>query len=368
MALQRRREREPEAGSHGAIVGRNSSASLAKRAAGGVFWGYVGVAVSALLFQVAQDYRFGRSVARARRCIAQLDSTCVSRELEVESSIRSADPRMELTAASLSLLLHRPSDPAQATADRLEAAQNAATMATPTELRSDLLLLRSDIAIANTDLKRARDSIEAARALLGESELTVLRLRRVESLESDSAARTTNGVEALRQSFERLLEAAAAGNRALIDVRQAACNDWIGRVADAGARRHLLLASQAAGRANLSRYAEPSPGSYSMASNEPPPLPSKGTGYDLTYGPGTFEDRMQRYRERLARYEKEQAVIRERNSLRTSEASATKQAALDQAKEALAAGIAALSAAPAPFVDSLSPDPSGVARSRSLGQ
>jgi hypothetical protein len=368
LALQRRREREPEAGSHRAVDGRNSSASLAKRAATGVFWGYFGIAVSVLLFQAAQDYRFGRSVARARRCIVRLDSTCVSRELEVESSIRSADPRMELTAASLSLLLHRPSAPAQATADRLEAAQNAATTATPAELRSDVLLLRTDIAIANADLKRARDSVEAARTLLGESELTVLRLRRIESLEREFAARTTNGVESLRQSFERLLEAAAAGNRALIEVRQAACNDWIGRVADAGARRHLLLASQAAGRASLARYAEPSLGSYSMASSEPPPLPSKGTRYDTTYGQGAFEERMQRYRERSARYEKEQAAIRERNSLRASEASATKQAALDQAKEALAAGIAALSTAPAPFIDSLSPDQSAVARSRSLGQ
>ena len=77
---------------------------------------------------------------------------------------------------------------------------------------------------------------------------------------------------------------------------------------------------------------------------------------------------MQRYRERLARYEKEQAGIRERDSVRVSEASATKQAALDQAKEALAAGIAALSSAPAPFTDSLPPAPSNMAGSGSLGK
>lgn len=355
-----------DAGRHRAVVGRSSSASLARRVADGVYWGYVGVAVSALLFQVVQDHRFGRSVARARLCIAQQDSTCVSRELEVEGSIRKGDPRMELAAASLSLLLHRPSALAQATADRFEVAQGAAIAATPAELRADLLLLRSDIALANADLERARESTAAARALLGESELTALRLRRIATVESDLAARNANGVEALRQSFERLFEAAAAGNRALIDVRQAACNDWIGRIADAGVRRHLLLALQAAGRANSVRYAEPSLGSSRIALSEPPRPPSQGSRNDFANGSGTFEERMQRYRERLARYEKEQAAIRERESLRTSEASATKQAALDQAREALATGIAALSAAPAPFADSLRPAQSAGAGSWSF--
>jgi len=347
------------------VGARSSNASLAKRVANAVFWGYLGIAVLALLFQAAQDHRFGRSVARARLCTAQLDSTCVSRELEVEGSIRRADPRMELAAASLSLLLHRPIEPAQATADRLEAAQSADITAMPAELRADLLLLRSDIAVANADLARARESIEAARALLGESELTALRLRRIESVEGDLAARNASGVEALRQAFERLFEAAAAGNRALIDVRQAACSAWIGRIADAGIRRHLLLASQAAGRANSWPYAEPS---YRMATSEPPRPPSQGSGYDMANGPGTFEERTQRYRERLARYEKDQAAVRDRESLRASEASATKQAALDQAKQELATGIAALSAGPAPFDDSLPPTQSAVAGARSLAK
>lgn len=355
MGLERRKGSDLDTGRHRVVVGGSSSASLAKRVADRVFWGYVGVAVSALLFQVAQDYRFGRSVARARLCIAQLDSTCVSRELEVESSIRKADPRMELAAASLSLLLHRPSAAAQATADRLESAQNVDVAATPAELRADLLLLRSDVAMANTDLRRARESFEAARALLGDSELIALRQRRLESVERDLSASTATGVEALRQSFERLFEAAAAGNRALADVRREACNDWIGRVADTGARRHLLLAVQAAGRASYARYTEPSLGSQRMASSEPPRPPSQGSGSDSANGFGKFEERMQRYRERLAHYEKEQAAVRERESLRASEAFTTKVAALDQAKVALATGIAALSAAPAPFVDSLPP-------------
>lgn len=355
MVVQRRNGGDPQAGRERAAAAGSSSAPLARRVADGVFWGYVGVAVSALLFQVAQDYRFGRSVARARLCIAQLDSTCVSRELEVQSSIRKDDPHMELAAASLNLLLNRPSTPSQLAADRFESAQNAAAVATPAELRADLLLLRSDIAIANTDLKRARASLEAVRALVGESELTASRLRRIETVEKDLAARTTSGVEALRQSFEKLFEAAAGGNRALFDVRQAACNDWISRVADAGARRHLQLALQVAGRANLARYAEPGLGSYRIASSEPPRPPTQGSSYDSTYGSGKFEDRMQRYRERLARYETEQAAIRERESLRASEASATKQAALEQAKEALATGIAALNAAPAPFAETLPP-------------
>ena len=366
MAPQQRRGSDLEGERRGGVVARSSNASLAKRVADGAFWGYVGLAISALLFQAAQDHRFGRSVARARLCIAQLDSTCVSRELEVEGSIRKADPRMELAAASLSLLLHRPIEPALATADRFEAAQSADITAMPAELRADLLLLRSDIAIANADLARARESIEAARALLGESELTALRLRRIEAVEGDLAARNANGVEALRQAFERLFEAAAAGNRALIEVRQAACSAWIGRVADAGIRRHLLLASQAAGRANTWSYAEPGLGSYRMAASEPPRPPSQGSGYDMANGSGTFEERMQRYRERLARYEKDQAAVRDRESLRASEASATKQAALDQAKQELATGIAALSAGPAPFDDSLPPTQSAVAGARSL--
>lgn len=362
MALKRRTGSELAAGRHGAVVGRGSS-SLAKRVADGAFWGYVGVAVSALLFQGAQDYRFGRSVARARLCIAQLDSTCVSRELEVESSIRKADPRVALGAASLSLLLHRPSAAALATAERLEATQNEAVAATPADLRADVLLLRSDIAIANGDLKRARESFEAARALLGDGEVTALRLRRLETVETELAASTANGIEALRQSFERLFEAAAAGNRALLDVRQAACTDWIARVADGGARRQLLLALQAAGRANFTRYTEPSL-SYRMTASEPPRPPSPGSDYDSTYGPGRYEERMQRYKDRLARYEKEQAATRERENLRATEASTTKQAALDQAKEALAAGIAALSAAPTPFTDSLPPGQPAVAGAR----
>ncbi|MES1183586.1 MAG: hypothetical protein ABUL60_07205 [Myxococcales bacterium] len=326
------------------------------------------MAVSALLFQAAQDHRFGRAVARARLCTAQLDSTCVSRELEIEGSIRKADPRMELAAASLGLLLHRPVAPAQAAADRFEAAQNADNPAMPAELRADLLLLRSDIAIANADLSRARESIEAARALLGESELTALRLRRIETLANDLTARNASGVEALRQAFDRLFEAAAAGNRALIDVRQAACSAWISRVSDAGTRRHLLLALQAAGRANSSSYTEPSLGSYRMAMSEPPRPPSQSAGYDMNYGSGTFDERMQRYRERLARYEKDQAAVRERDNLRASEASATKQAALDQAKDELSTGIAALSSAPAPFDDSPPPTQSFLPGARSLEQ
>lgn len=339
-----------------------------RRASDWVFWGYLAVAVTALLFQVAQNYRFGRSVARARLCIAQLDSTCVSRELEVESSIREADPHMDLAVASLNLLLNRPSASAQLVADRLEGAQNSATTATPAELRADLLLLRSDIAIANTDLKRARESIEAVRALVGESELTAFRLRRIETVESGLAARNSNGVEALRQSFEKLFEAAAAGNRALFDVRQAACNDWIGRVADAGARRHLQLASQVAGRASYARYPEPSLGTYRAATSEPPRPPSQGAGYDSVYGSGKYEDRMLRYKERLARYEAEQAAMRDRENQRASEASATKQAALEQAKEALAMGIAALSATPAPFADALPPAKPALVPTRSLDE
>lgn len=365
MVLRQRRGSDPEGEWRRGPVARSSNASLAKRVADVAFWGYVGVAVSALLFQGAQDHRFGRSVARARLCTAQLDSTCVSRELEIEGSIRKADPRMELAAASLGLLLHRPVAPAQAAADRFEAAQNADI---PAELRADLLLLRSDIAIANAELSRARESIEAARALLGESELTALRLRRIETLANDLAARNANGVEALRQAFERLFEAAAAGNRALIDVRQAACSAWISRVADAGTRRHLSLALQAAGRANSSSYTEPSLGSYRMAMSEPPRPPSQGVGYDMNYGSGTFDERMQRYRERLGRYEKDQAAVRERENLRASEASATKQAALDQAKDELATGIAALSSAPAPFDDSPPPTQSSLAGARSLEQ
>ena len=350
MALQRRRGSNLEAGRQGAAVVRWSSASLAKRVAEGVFWSYVGVAVSAGLFQVAQDHRFSRSLAHARLCIAQQDSSCVSRELEVESSIRKADPRTELAAASLGLLLHRPSAPAQVTADRFEAAQGAAAM--PAELRADLLLLRSDIAMANADLGRARESIDAARALLGETDLTALRLRRLETLESEFSAHKADGVEGLRHAFDRLFEAAAADNRALLDVRQAACSDWIGRVADSGARRQLFLALQAAGRATVMRYTAAGLGAYPTALSEPPSLPSKASGYDYVYGPGSYDDRMQRYRERLARYEKEQGAIRDRENQRASEASATKQAALDQAREALAAGIAALSSSPAPFTDS----------------
>jgi hypothetical protein len=146
LALQQRRGSDLEGERRRGVVARSSNASLAKRVADGAFWGYVGIAVSALLFQAAQDHRFGRSVARARLCTAQLDSICVSRELEVQGSIRKADPRMELAAASLSLLLHRPIEPAQATADRFEAAQSADITAMPAELRADLLLLRSDIA------------------------------------------------------------------------------------------------------------------------------------------------------------------------------------------------------------------------------
>lgn len=355
MALQQRRGSELAGERKRGTVSRSSNASLAKRIADGTFWGYVGIAVSALLFQTAQEHRFARSVARARLCIAQLDSTCVSRELEVEGSIRKADPRTELAAASLSLLLHRPVEPAQATADRLEAAQGADITAIPAELRADLLLLRSDIAIASADLARARQSIEAARTLLGESELTALRLRRIESVASDLGARNANDVEALQQSFERLFEAAATGNRALIEVRQAACSAWINRVANAGTRQHLLSASEAAGRANPSPYAEPSRGFSRMAPSEPPPPPSRGSSYDVNYGSGTFEERTLRYQERLARYEKDQAAIREREDFRAAEASATKQAALDQAKEELATAIAALSAAATPFDDAPSP-------------
>jgi hypothetical protein len=190
---------------------------------------------------------------------------------------------MQLAAASLSLLLHRPIEPAQVTADRFEALQNADITAMPADLRADLLLLRSDIAVANADLPRARESLEAARTLLGDSELTALRLRRIETVASD-----------------------------------------------------------------------------------PPRPPSQGSAYDTSYGSGTFEERMQRYRERLARYEKEQAGVRDRDSLRASEAAATKQAALDQAKQDLATGIAALSAGPAPFDDSLPPTQSAVAGARSL--
>lgn len=352
MALQKRRGSELAGEPRQGAVARRPNVSLAKRVADGAFWGYVGIAVSTLLFQAVQDHRFGRSVARARLCIAQLDSICVSRELEVEGSIRKADPRTELAAASLSLLLRRPIEPAQATADRFEAAQSADATALPAELRADLLLLRSDIAIANADLARARQSIEAARTLLGESELTALRLRRIETVASDLAARNASEVEALRQSFERLFEAAAAGNRALIDVRQAACSTWINRVADVGIRRNLLSASEAAGRANPWTYPEPNRGSYRTSLNEPPPPPSQGSGYDVSYGFGTLEERTRRYQERLARYEKDQAALREREDFRAAEASATKQAALDQAREALATGIAALSATPAPFDDS----------------
>jgi len=368
LALLQRRGNDLQKGQQGHGVIGSSSTSLVKRVADGAFWGYVGVAVAVLLFQVAQDHRFGRSLARARLCIAQQDSTCVSRELEVESSIRQADPHMELAAASLSLLLHRPSTAAQATADRLEIAQGAALAAMPVELRGDVLLLRSDIAIADADLARARESIDAARALLGESDLTSLRRRRLEALEDDLTARKANGVEALRQAFEGLLEAAAADNRALTDVRQAACSDWINRVADAGARRQLVLALQAAGRASQPRYGAPGSGAYRIASSEPPPLPSKAAGYDNIYGSGSYEDRMQRYRERLARYEKEQGAIRERENQRAAEASAAKQAALDQAKEALSAGMAALSSSPAPFTDSPQPARASTAGSGSVGK
>ena len=363
MALRRRKGSDLAARQQRTAVDRSSTPSLAKRVADGAFWGYLGVAVAALSFQVAQDYRFGRSFARTRLCIARLDSTCVSRELEVESSIRRADPRTELAAASLSLLLHRPSAFAQATADSLEAAQRASM---PVELRADLLLLRGDIALANGELKRAREVIDTARALLGDSELTTLRLRRVDDVESELASHMASSVAALRQSFERLFEATATGNRAVVDVRQAACSEWIGRVADAGARRQLFLALQSAARANLPRYAEPSLATH-RALNEPPPLPSNEPRYDPVYGAGSFEERMQRYRERLARYEKEQAVIRERENLRASEAAATKQAALDQAREALAAGVAALTNASAPFIAPLQSAQSAT-RAESVGK
>jgi hypothetical protein len=324
-----------------------------KRVAEGVLWGYVAVAVSAVLFQAAQDYRFAKSVARARLCIAQLDSACVSRELEVEGAIRQGDARMELGAASLGLLLHRPGDQAQVVADRFERALNAGTLASSAELRADVLLLRSDVALANSDFGRARASVEAARALLGESELTALRLRRIEAAEADVTARHAKSIEGLRQSFDSLFEAAESGNRALMEVREAACSDWLGRVADTGARRSLQLALQAARRSSFGRYAEPSAGPYRASLNEPPRPPSKSSAYDYANGPGTFEERTQRYKERLARYEKEQAVLKERENLRATEASVTKEAALGQAKEALAAGVAALSAAPTPFTDAL---------------
>ncbi len=354
MAIRRTSGSDLEGDRRGHAVTLGSSASLAKRVADKVFWGYVGIAIPALLLQGAQDYRFGHSVARMRLCIAELDSTCVSRELEAERSMRKADPRVELATASLSLLLHRPIELAEATADRFEAAQSADTAATPAELRADLLLLRSDIAIAHADFSLARDSIQAAQALLGQSELTTLRVRHIDTVASDLAARNATELESLRQSFERLFEATAAGNRALIDVRQAACQAWIGRVVDVGARRHLGLALQVGGHSNAWRYTEPNPSVFRVSASEPPRPPSQTSGYDAVYGSGAFEERMQHYRERLARYEKEQEAIRERESIRASEASATKQAALDQAKEELATSIAALSASPAPFDDSRS--------------
>lgn len=323
---------------------QRAEVSLQRRIASVAFWSYLGVATCAIAFSAWQSRRFVQSVARLRTCAAEQDSACTGKALEIARAIREGDSHVRVGDGFLAVLLHD-LDRGRSIAAEVEVAQKQRGTAAM-DLRADLLLLQGDIALASFDRATARERYVAAQALLGSDRLTDARLRRVDALDQTEGQRTSNELDSLRHEFEALFHAAASGNCDVTELHQSAVNQWTNRVADGTIRGQLTLAARAASRACQPIADQQRSSAYAPPAREAPRPPSRG-GYD--YGMGSYEERMRLYRERLARFEKEQADALERQQDRQVKAATTRDDALTQAKDLLAAALAALATQPAPF-------------------
>jgi len=321
----------------------------AKRLSHWLFFAYLTLAGVSVPYTLVRTRMFDASLGRLRSCLARAESGCASVELETARRLRPTDVRLEIADASLAILLHQLAR-AEGSMLMLENRGQQQGASLSPEARVDLLLLRGDLASAKGNPAEARDDFAAALPLLGDPELLAPRLQRIEARDKTARDQSTRELASLEQDFSDLFAVAAQGNRELMELRAAKAQAWLARLPQPEARQLLVLALNASRRAESAAETE-NRAAQPFDPGEPPTPPAPNTRSSSAGFLGSYDAQLARYRDRLARYNKERAEANQRQEQRAANAAEVSNAAIAQAKELLQDALQRLRALPAPLGD-----------------
>ena len=231
-----------------------------------VFRGFVAFAVIMGGSTALQRARLDRALGRASMCLAQADAGCAGRAVEDARAVDADHPRVRLAGLGLQVLLSEVGE-ARAGLARFRAEEIAKNLTRAA--RGDELLLQGDLEAAAGALGAAKDHYTAARLLVANQDLVVVRLDRLAQRER----RIADERAALIADVNHLLEAAQAGAAEVTSLRIRDLSQRISKLSNVDARMKLFLAVAAADRAasthgqggvlpslpDTSRWAQPAP-------------------------------------------------------------------------------------------------------------
>jgi hypothetical protein len=296
-----------------------------------VFRGFVAFAVVMGGGVALQRTRLDRALGRASMCLAQADAGCAGRAVEDARAIDADHPRVRLAGAGLHSLLGEV-DEARAGLANFTAGEMSKNL-TPAA-RGDVLLLQGDLEAAAGALGTAKDHYAAARLLVDNQDLVVVRLDRLAQREQ----RTADERAALFADFNHLFEVAEAGNAEAVPLRARDLSQRVSKLSNRDAGTKLILAvaaAERAARANGQGGFLPALAGASRSARPAPPVRVE-VGERTAAAERVYQRRLADYQLAVDAYDERRAAVETARQDRAAAASRTSAQNLAEARSLVA--------------------------------